>query len=64
MVIFVTGGSRGIGKIILSYFSKNKSIRAINISKKVSIGELSLVNKNINSPGVYSGIPVKKINEK
>jgi NAD(P)-dependent dehydrogenase (short-subunit alcohol dehydrogenase family) len=33
MVIVVTGGSRGIGKTILSYFSKNKSIRAINISR-------------------------------
>ncbi len=32
----------------------------VNISKKVSIGALSLVNKNINLPGVYSGIPVKK----
>jgi len=32
----------------------------VNISKKVSIGALSLVNKNINLPGVYSNIPVKK----
>lgn len=32
----------------------------VTISKKVSIGALSLVNKDIKFPGVYSGIPVKK----
>jgi acetyltransferase-like isoleucine patch superfamily enzyme len=32
----------------------------VNISKKVSIGALSLVNKNINLPSLYSNIPVKK----
>ena len=32
-VIVITGGSKGIGKTILSYFSNNKSIKAINISR-------------------------------
>ena len=32
----------------------------VTISKKVSIGALSLVNKDIKLSGLYSGIPVKK----
>tara|TARA_Y100000992_G_C21098221_1_gene411320 strand:- start:110 stop:643 length:534 start_codon:yes stop_codon:yes gene_type:complete len=41
----------GSGSIILP---------GVKISKNCSIGALSLVNKSILKPGIYSGIPIKK----
>ena len=35
----------------------------LTICDNVMIGSMSLVNKSINEPGVYVGIPVKKVSE-
>jgi serine O-acetyltransferase len=45
----------GTGSVILG---------PISICDNVMIGSMSLVNKSIHEPGVYVGIPVKKVSEK
>ena len=56
------------GKVKIGSFSIIGSgtviLPKITISKKCSIGALSLVNKNLSKSGVYAGIPCKKINYK
>lgn len=39
-------------------------IGPVSICDNVVIGAMSLVNKNIREPGVYAGIPVKKLSDK
>lgn len=44
--------------------SNSTIIGPIKICDNVIIGAMSLVNKSINEPGVYVGIPVKKVSGK
>ena len=56
----IISGNVNVGDYV--YLGTNSSIREkLNITKSVTIGLNSGVVKDISTPGVYAGVPVKKI---
>ena len=58
----IISGNVNVGDYV--YLGTNSSIREkLNITKSVTIGLNSGVVKDISTPGVYAGVPVKNIKQ-